>query len=250
MPAHRQYALQAAAAFLVLSLAWPFYYLRETAWNWGQVSFAIGCTGFLIAHFSRQPWWWRVIHALFAPLLWVALQLELPPYVGLVVFLLLFLWFRGAASGQIPLYLSGKDTAARLDSLLPSNSRLLDIGAGIGSLLIPLSRLRPDLQPSGIENAPFPWLVGKLRCRAHPSIRWHWGDLWQHSLANYDAVYCFLSPAPMEALWQKALNEMRPGSLLISKAFPISDIPASEIHEYGDDPTDTLFVYRIPGEGA
>lgn len=248
MPAHRQFALQAAAALLVLSLAWPFYHFREADWNWALVSLTMGGTAFLMAHFSRQPWWWRLIHGVFAPLLWLGLQLELPPIVHLIVFLLLFLWFRGAASGQIPLYLSGKTTAARIQSFLPMGTRLLDVGAGIGSLLLPLSRQRPDLVLAGIENAPLPWLLGKLRCLGKPHIRWHWGDFWQHELSAYNAVYCFLSPAPMESFWQKALAEMPPGSLLISKAFPIPGATPDVVSEEGDDPTATLYLYRIPGE--
>lgn len=248
MSAHRQFALQAAAALLVFSLAWPYYFFRETLWNWAQVSFAIGGAAFLVAHFSRQPWWWRLIHAVFAPLLWLGLQLELPPIVHLLIFFLLFLWFRGAASGQIPLYLSSGSTAHRISPFLPQGGRLLDIGAGIGSLLLPLSRQRPDLVLAGIENAPLPWLLGKLRCLSRSRLLWYWGNFWTHSLASYDAVYCFLSPVPMESLWQKALTEMRPDTLLISKAFPIPGVTPEQVCEADDDPTATLYLYRVPGE--
>ena len=250
MTHHRQFALQAAAALLVLSLAWPYYYLRDSQWDWRTLALAIGGAGLLLAHLSRQPWWWRVIHALFAPLLWLGLQLELPPAVPLLLFLLLFLFFRGAASGQIPLYLSGRATAGRMADLLPAGSRLLDVGAGIGSLLLPLARLRPDLRLAGIENAPLPWLIGWWRSLTRrPRIAWHWGDFWQHSLAPYDVVYCFLSPAPMEALWHKALGEMRPGTLLVSKAFPVPGLTPAEVRETADgNPDDTLYLYRLPGE--
>ena len=246
MSAQRHFALQAAAALLVLSLAWPYYHFRDSLWNWGQVSLGIGCVALLVAHFSRQPWWWRLIHAFFAPLLWLGLQLSLPPAVPLAIFILLFLSFRGAVSGQIPLYLSSKSTAHRISPFLPQHASLLDIGAGIGSLLLPLSQQRPDLHLTGIENAPLPWLLGKLRCLSKPHLAWRWGNFWDHPLHAYDSVYCFLSPAPMEALWLKALQEMHPGSLVISKAFPIPDIPAEHIQEEGDDPKATLYFYRIP----
>ncbi|MGB4468759.1 MAG: class I SAM-dependent methyltransferase [Azovibrio sp.] len=249
MPAYRHFALQAAAALLVFCLAWPYYHFRASPWNWGQLSLAIGAVALLAAHFARQPWWWRLIHGAFAPLLWLGLQLSLPPSLPLAIFLLLFLSFPGAVSGRIPLYLSSPSTAQRISPLLPQHSSLLDIGAGIGSLLLPLAHQRPDLHLAGIENAPLPWLLGKLRCRSIPRLQWQWGNFWEHPLDAYDTVYCFLSPAPMEALWHKARQEMRPGSLVISKAFLIPGIRPEEIREEGGDPKATLYIYRIP-EGA
>ncbi|MDD3482757.1 class I SAM-dependent methyltransferase [Azovibrio restrictus] len=243
---HRQLSLQAAAALLIFSLAWPYYYLRATAWDWAPVAAAIGGAAFAAARLTRQPWWWQIIHLLFAPLLWAGLQLQISPLWYLGMFMALFLIFRGAASGQIPLYLSGANTAPRLAALLPRQARMLDIGAGIGSLLLPLGSQRPDLHLSGIENAPLPWLAGWLRTRGK-GIAWCWGDLWQHRLAPYQTVYCFLSPAPMIALWHKACQEMHPGALFISKAFPIPGQVPEALAGPAENPVDRLYIYRIPG---
>ena len=245
----RQLALQAAAVFLVLSLAWPFYFLRAAEWHWATVSAVTGAVAFLAARLSRQPWWWQLIHLLFVPLLWVGLQFNISPLWYLGAFMLLLLVFRGAATGQIPLYLSGANAAGRLRPLLTEGSALLDVGAGIASLLLPLAKMRPDLKLAGIDNAPLPWLVGWLRTRS-TGIGWFWGDFWKHSLAPYQAVSCFLSPAPMRALWAKACREMPPGSLFISNAFPVDD--ATEDAEILEDPETglMLYVYKIGGEAA
>ncbi|MBW8899209.1 MAG: class I SAM-dependent methyltransferase, partial [Massilia sp.] len=40
-----------------------------------------------------------------------------------------------------------------------------------------------------------------------------------------DAVFAYLSPAAMGALWRKAKSEMRPGSMLLSYEFAIADHP-------------------------
>ncbi|MDR3322846.1 MAG: class I SAM-dependent methyltransferase [Zoogloeaceae bacterium] len=245
-PLSRQIALQFAATFLIFSAVWPFYYLRAAEWNWLAVALLIGAAAFLIARLSRQPWWWQLIHLLFVPLLWAGLQMPVSPLWFLGAFILLCLVFRGAASGRIPLYLSGAATSLWLTRLLPHQARALDLGAGIGSLLWPLSRQRPDLHLVGIENAPLPWLFGKLRLK-NTRIDWRWGDLWAHSLAPYQVVYCFLSPAPMAALWEKACREMQPGSLLISKAFPIPDALPETLSGPEDDMVARLYVYRIPG---
>lgn len=250
MPAHlRQLSLQAAAALLVISLAWPFHYLRASDWNWGLLALAIGATAFAMARLARQAWWWQLIHLGFAPLLWAGMQVELSPLWHLGFFLLLFFTFRGAASGQIPLYLGKPQDAEQLARWLPQQASLLDIGAGVGSVLLPLRQMRPDLRLAGIENAPLPWVIGWLRCRGC-GIAWHWGDFWQHALAPYDAVYCFLSPVPMQALWHKACAEMAPGSLFLSKAFPVPDIACETILENTAGTGWKLYVYRIPDHAA
>jgi hypothetical protein len=221
---------------LFFCLAWPWL---DSPWF---VCLGIGATAALFACFLEEPWWWPPMHFLFAPLLWVALQVSISPLWYLAAFVLLFLVFRGAASGRIPLFLSGEPAAQRLAALLPGEAAMLDVGAGIASLLLPLSRLRPDLRLVGVENAPLPWLIGWLRTR-NTKIDWRWGNFWRHSLSPYSAVYCFLSPAPMPELWRKAQREMQPESLFISNAFPVPDIapalpPDAESHP-------TLYVYSV-----
>ena len=59
----RQFALQGAAVILVLSIPWPYYGWSATALPWQQTSLLIGAVALFLASISRQPWWWRVIHA-------------------------------------------------------------------------------------------------------------------------------------------------------------------------------------------
>jgi hypothetical protein len=243
----RQIALQLAVTFFVFCMAWPFYYLRAAEWNGAIVSLAIGVIAFALARWARLPWWWQIIHLFFAPCIWVGLQLPISPLWHLGAFIVLLLVFRGAASERVPLYLSGKECTVWLAALLPERTRLLDIGAGIGSLLSPLAERRPDLYLSGIDHAPLPWLVGKCRTW-RTRIDWRWGNFWTHSLTPYQAVYCFLSPAPMAALWEKACREMAAGSFFISKAFPVpGQVPEARLGPE-DRPVDILYVYRVPGQ--
>ena len=51
------------------------------------------------------------------------------------------------------------------------------------------------------------------------------GDYARLDFSEYDAVFAYLSPAAMPALWDKASREMRPGSLLASYEFPIPGHP-------------------------
>lgn len=146
MPASsRQLALQFAAVLLVLSLAWPYYGMKAELLPWDQVALAIGGTALVFATLSRQAWWWRLIHACFAPLAWAVAQLDITPGWFLLAFVLMLLVYRGAVSGQVPLYLSNRETAAALADLARERGsrRILDLGAGIGSLQAPLARALP-----------------------------------------------------------------------------------------------------------
>jgi SAM-dependent methyltransferase len=100
--------------------------------------------------------------------------------------------------------------------------RVIDIGSGLGGLVLELARRRPESGISGIELAPLPWLASVLRARfARSRARFLRGDYEQLDFAAYDAVFAYLSPAAMSALWRKAAAEMRPGAMLMSYEFGI-----------------------------
>ena len=222
----RQFALQGSAAFLVLSLAWPYFGWTAEAMPWLETSLAIGAVALIFATISRQPWWWRVIHAGFMPLIWLTHSLAIDPMWFLAAFILLLLVYRGALSGQVPLYLSNKETVATLAELLAERGdcRFLDLGAGLGSTTVPLADALPESHFTGYENAPLTWLVGRFFSLGNANIRWRWEDMWRADLGEYDVVYAFLSPAPMAKLWAKVETEMAPGSLFISNSFPVPGV--------------------------
>lgn len=246
-PHLRQLAVQCAAAFVVLSLAWPYFIIRNEPLPWPATALAIGACALLIASLTRQPWWWRLIHALFAPLAAGVAALAIDPGWFLLAFVLMLLVYRGAISGQIPLFLSNAATAAALAKLVPAGSgqRFIDLGAGLGSVTRTLAKARPELQVSGVENAPATWLIGYLRTRGLANCTWNWGDLWRTDLARYEVAYAFLSPAPMAALWAKAQREMPPGSLLVSNSFPVPGRDADATIAVDDARQTRLYCYRI-----
>ena len=245
-PHLRQLALQCAALVVVLSLAWPYFGLRGETLPWPETALAVGAVALLIASLTHQPWWWRVIHALFAPLACAVAALSLDPAWFLLAFVLLWVVYRGALDGQVPLYLSNRETADAIAGLTADfkGMRFVDLGAGVGSVLCPLSEARPDAHLAGIENAPASWLIGYLRTLPRANCRWHWGDLWRARLAQYDVVYAFLSPAAMPGLWAKVEQEMQAGSLFISNSFAVPGAAASQVVEVADARRTRLYCYR------
>jgi hypothetical protein len=242
----RQFALQGAATFLVLSIAWPYFGWTAESMPWFESSLAIGFVAYLFAYLSRQPWWWQVMHAAFMPLIWLTQRLQIDPGWFLLAFVLLLLVYRGALSGQVPLYLSNKQTVSTLADLLIDKAplRFLDLGAGIGSTTVPLADQFPEHHFTGVENAPLTWLCGRLLSLGRANICWRWEDLWQIKLADYDVVYAFLSPVPMPELWQKIEAEMKPGSLFISNTFPVPGLAPTQVIEVDCIPARPLFCYQ------
>lgn len=245
----RQLSLQFAATLAILSLAWPYFGLRDEALPWPGTALAIGFVAFFLARLTRQPIWWQFIHAAFAPLAWAVSLLNIPPGWFLLAFIALMLVFRGAATGQIPLYLTNAATVSAVATLLSARqgTRFVDLGAGIGSTIAPLARALPQWSFDGIENAPASWWIGRLRTRQIDNAHWRLSDLWQTPLADYDVAYAFLSPAPMPDLWDKIQQEMKPGSLFISNSFAIPEIEPDEIFELDDSRQTRLYCYLIPG---
>lgn len=242
----RQFALQGAAVILVLSLAWPYYGWQVGAIPWLQTSLAIGAVALVFATLSRQPWWWRIMHASFMPLVWLTRGLNIEPGWFLLAFIVLLLVYRGALSGQVPLYLSNKQTVAALAELLAERGpgRFLDLGAGLGSITVPLADRYPDSHFTGYENAPLTWLAGRLLSVGRPNIDWRRDDLWQARLGDYDVVYAFLSPVPMARLWAKIEAEMAPGSLFVSNSFPVPGVTPDQVIEVDCTPARPLYCYQ------
>ncbi len=200
----------------------------------------------LAAGALRSARWWLPIHLGFLPLVVGAHGLDLHPAVYLVAFVLLVLVYWTSFRTQVPLYLSNRATARAVVALLPARpARLLDIGAGTGSLLRPLARARPDCHFTGVELAPATWLIGRLLAAGAANIDWQRGDLFARPWRDYDLVYAFLSPVPMAEVWQKAASELRPGSVLVSNSFPVPGREADFVVDVTDRRATRLYGYRI-----
>lgn len=207
-----------------------------------------GMLAAIISYKFHMAKWWIPIHLAFVPLLIVTLSFGLSPLWFCGSFLLLALIYGKTFQTQVPLYLSSKDVPHVLSTLLLEDRQFnfIDLGSGCGGLLSKLNQILPDGKYYGIEAAPIPCLIGKLRNLFSQSASVKWGDFWTHNLAKYDVVYAYLSPVPMEKLWQKACQEMQPGSLFISNTFAVPNVSPTQSIELDDFSHSTLFVWRIP----
>ncbi|MDR3413420.1 MAG: class I SAM-dependent methyltransferase [Formivibrio sp.] len=191
----------------------------------------------------HDAWWWGGIHALFFPSIFLALQLNISPLWYLLAFTLSWVVFGRVAVNRAPIYLSNRQVLTALEARLPKNGHFLDIGAGTGTVLAWLVKRRPDLQLYGIEQAWLPWLLGRFRLPS--KVKWLRGDYQKLDFANFDMAYAFLSPVPMEALWQKAQREMRPGTLFLSNTFIVPGVAPDEMIELGDWKGGRLLLWHM-----
>ncbi|MCC6071853.1 class I SAM-dependent methyltransferase [Massilia sp. GCM10020059] len=191
--------------------------------------------------------WWCAIQFAFPLALYGALMLELPPLLFLAAFVFLLTLYWSTFRTQVPYYPSGKRAWDEVAALLPKGRAvsMIDIGSGLGGLVLDMARRRPESRFTGIELAPLPWLASRIRAAAlGSSAHFIRGDYEQLDFGDYDLVFAYLSPAAMGALWRKASAEMRPGAMLVSYEFLITEkAPDLTITPIGRGPN--VFVWHF-----
>jgi len=244
-PVLRALAAQALALFMLFLLV-RVLPGRLPFWTWpllqGLLAAALG------VGLGLRLWW-----GLFQFLLPFALAWQLghpvPGWIYPALLISLLLVFGGGILTRVPLYNSGPAAWEHLLTLIPEGKplKLADLGAGLGGPLAFLARRRPQARFLGVEASPLVWLIAWLRtlpqrrnCRIVP------GSLWRLELEAFEIVFAFLSPAPMPALWEKAVKEMRPGTLLVSHSFEVPGIPPERRIPIPGRPGACLLLYRIP----
>ena len=246
-PALQALLIQCAA--LPLALALVMLLLRaEVPLSLAGAALLQGAVAAALSYWRKLAPWWLAIELLFPVALICATGLQLPPWLFFAAFTVMLLVYWSTFRTQVPYYPSGPRAWNAVAKLLPQQRRLtlIDIGSGLGGLVLELARRRPESTFSGIELAPLPWLIRALRARALRRNNAHFvrGDYEQLDLGDYDAVFAYLSPAAMSALWAKASAEMRPGALLLSYEFGIGEkAPDMTIVPTGHGPS--LYAWRF-----
>ncbi|MEO6354908.1 MAG: class I SAM-dependent methyltransferase [Burkholderiaceae bacterium] len=210
-------------AFMLLPSIWLLYDIRSDNI---LICLLQGAIAMSLSYYRQLAPWWLPIQFIFPCALALTLSLQIPPGFFLAGFIFLLGFFWTTFRTQVPFYPSNSTVWDSIEKLLPHEKqiRVIDIGSGIGSLILTLAARRPEVTFTGIEVAPLPWLISRLRASIKKSsahfIR---GDYENQSLTGYDVVFAYLSPAAMSTLWQQATQEMKPGTLLLSYEFLIPD---------------------------
>jgi hypothetical protein len=235
-----------AAAFVVVMLV-----VRAFQLHIAPIVFVLLCGGLAawLSHLTRQARWWLYIQLVFLPAILLVYSLDIPPALFLVAFLIMLAVYWSTFRTQVPLYFSSNKVWQALETTLPTDKpfTFIDLGSGIGGVLTHLAQTHAHGSYHGVEAAPLPYVWSWLRIKlgGYRQCSVHWGSLWDCDLSQYDVVFAYLSPVPMEALWHKAKQEMRPGSLFISNTFAVLDHPPQESITVDDLHRSTLFLWRM-----
>lgn len=235
----------------VAAFAVVMFVIRVAQIQLAPVVFVLLC-GMLAAglsHFFKQARWWLYIQFAFLPAILLVYSLDIPPTLFLVAFIIMLVVYWSAFRTQVPLYLSSNKVWQALETQLPIDRtfKFIDLGSGIGGVLTHLAKTHPHGQYHGVEYAPLPCLWSWLRIKSgnHKNCTVQWGSMWDSDLSQYDVVFAYLSPVPMERLWHKARAEMRSGSLFISNTFAVPDHPPQMTLTVDDLHTSTLYIWKM-----
>ena len=253
VPATLAVFIQCAALLTVAAITWVVNF--ATAAYFGvnlNVSFftLVLMQALLAATFSYlagMASWWRWIHLCFPLTAWIMFQWHIPNAVYLVGFIISLSLFWTTFRTQVPFFPSRPVVWQQVANIIPQDSpvRLIDIGSGLGDMSMYMAKTRPDSQIEGIEIAPLPWMISFIRAKfRRSSATFILGNYQALDFANYDVIFAYLSPAAMRMLWDKASQEMRPGSLLISLEFEIPGVPES-MRIIGNKNTPEIYVWKI-----
>lgn len=213
---------------------------------WSHFILQAGIAMMLSRYCAMAPWW-HYIHGLFPILIGLMLVLALPKSFYLYGLMLTGAVFWTTFSTQVPYFPSSSSVHALLKELIPADrpAQVIDIGSGLGGLMMQLEREVDNAKFSGIEVAPLPWLFSVCRAKfTRSAAKFHYGDYRNLNFAAYDVIYAYLSPVAMPGLWQKAVSEMRSGSLLASYEFHVHGVPPT-FTLAPDDHSPKLYVWRM-----
>ena len=167
-------------------------------------------------------WWWVVLGSL-----------------GLA-YSLVFIYKTKTGSPYLP---SETKAIEKIKTWLPQGVKVCDFGAGDGKLMKALARDEKVKEVWGWEIEPLVWLKGwwqmrQLSQQERKKIHYHWGDMWQVDLGQFEVVVVYQLERFNTRLAQKCKQEMRPGSLVIANTYPVRGLSLKE-------KDGQIYVYQI-----
>lgn len=225
----------AVLRLLPISFGWPLLLLQAVLAS-------------VFAKRLGQARWWIPIHLVFTPAAAVMATLAVPAWAYLAIALLMGLVFWGTVKGDVPLFLSSHAVNEALMALVDREraTQFIDLGAGVGTVTVPLAKHRRGMTVEAWERAPIPWLITNWRSQGLPNALVYRLSFWECDLSIFDVVFAFLSPAAMHRLGEKVQREMKPGSLLVSSNFPVPGWEPESVIAIEDRMQTRLYCYRIP----
>lgn len=151
-------------------------------------------------------------------------------------------------NGIAPMPTSFKAKRALIQSLPPTVSGCVyELGAGWGTLLLPLAHRYPYSEVTGFETSPLPFFV--TRCRLSLNRVTHAKVLrrnfYKADLSDAGLIVCYLYPGAMHKLKPKFEGELKKGTWVISNTFAIPGWKPLQVVEVSDLYRNKIYVYQV-----
>jgi tRNA A58 N-methylase Trm61 len=138
-----------------------------------------------------------------------------------------------------------KDFQRILDLVnIKPGATIYEFGAGDGRLCNFFAHTEAS-RIEGFEISLIPYCIGLLRTIKNRSkVKMRFRDFFRVSSTPADVIFCFLTPPAMKKLGEKFLAECKPGTQIVSYAFPIPQLTAHKISK--EKPSDiSIFSYIL-----
>ncbi len=175
------------------------------------------------------------------------------PYLlnGLLLLAIASVIYYGIKLGITPMPSSRKAIATFIE-LIPNSTdgKIVDLGAGWGTLAYPIAKHFPNAEVVGYELSPIPWLYSRLKGMVvrRSNLTLHRQSVFDDDLTDVDVVVVYLHPAAMRKLGPKFERELRPGTLVLTNTFPVPTWEPTQTIHLGKSWLSTsndIYVYRV-----
>lgn len=144
---------------------------------------------------------------------------------------------------------SSKKAKDALFALLPSviDGDIFELGAGWGTLALPLARQFPTQRIIAYELSWIPFVITWIRARGArlSNLSVSRSDFYTVPCHSAGLIVCYLYPEAMRMLKPKFEKELRPGTWIASNTFAIPGWKPHKILEINDLYKTKVYLYKM-----
>ena len=169
------------------------------------------------------------------------LYLELLPIVIVLLIAASIVWAT-LKTGISPMISSRKARKTMLSLLEPEEgAELVDLGSGLGTVVIELAQKYPEHQVIGYELSWIPWFISVIRkrCLSLNNLKLYRKDYADANFTDGSILYCYLYPGGMLGLKNKLQTESPKTFFVVSNTFALPSYQPDECIRVDD-------IYRTP----
>jgi predicted RNA methylase len=126
---------------------------------------------------------------------------------------------------------------------------IYELGCGWGPLVIDAAKTFPDAAVKGIEFSYLGAKFSKIRAKLQglKNVEILRKDFFRHDLGDADVIVLYMLEYILGKLSPKFIEELKPGTIIVSNTFVIPDWAPVKVHEIVKKPIPlNIYVYKVP----